>query len=511
MATRSNVWELGSNWADPILWYARGVKAMKARPIADATSWRFYAAIHGLEPELWQQLGYLAAGEAMPAPTPTKTFWKQCQHGSWYFLPWHRGYLLAFESTVRAAVVQLGGPADWSLPYWNYFKAGQNVLPPAFASADWPDGKGDNPLFVPQRYGPNSDGNVFVDVEQVSLDAMNDPDFSGVASGGSPGFGGVDTGFSHGGQVHGALETQPHDWVHGLLGGSDPSSQAPGLMSDPDTAALDPIFWLHHGNIDRLWEVWRQNPPSDANPTDANWVNGPASVGERAFAMPMPDGTTWTYTPAMMVDLGQLGYTYDDLSPAVPAAPPAARIERLTMAARAAVPQGAKAMTSDKKTELVGATRDAVQVKGAETLASVHLDKGVRRKVAASLVAAAMTSPPDRVFLNLENVRGQSDATAFHVYIRRPQGSGALAAADPWMKAGNIALFGVRKASLATGEHGGQGLTFVLEITKIIDTLHLGGALDVDSLDVRIVPVKPVSELAQVSIGRMSVVRQGGG
>jgi tyrosinase len=513
MLLRSNVWELGSDWAGPILWYARGVEAMKARPLVDPTSWRFYAAMHGLDQELWQQLGYWDAAEPKPKADVTGLFWKQCQHGSWYFLPWHRGYLLAFEATIRAAVVRLGGPADWTLPYWNYFKTAENALPRAFASPDWPDGKGDNPLFVPQRYGPNNDGNVFVVVDQVNLDAMSDPDFTGVASGGSPGFGGVDTGFSHGGHVHGGLETQPHDWVHGLVGGSDPKSPnpqlpTPGLMSDPDTAGLDPIFWLHHANIDRLWEVWRENPPSDADPTDANWIKGPANVGDRAFAMPMPDTTTWTYTPGQMVDLASLGYSYDDLSPAVAPTSPDARIERLRVAA---VARGAKAMTADKTTELVGATRAAVPVKGAEIRASVQLDPKMRRKVVASLVSAAVASPPDRVFLNLENVRGQSDATAFHVYVGRPQGAGSSPGANPGLKAGSISLFGVRKASLPTDAHGGQGLTFVLEITKIIDALHLDNAFDVDSLDVRLVPVRPVPDAAQVSIGRISVVRQGGG
>ena len=44
---RKNVWELGGDWADPILWYARGVKAMKARALNEPTGWRFYGAIHG--------------------------------------------------------------------------------------------------------------------------------------------------------------------------------------------------------------------------------------------------------------------------------------------------------------------------------------------------------------------------------------------------------------------------------------------------------------------------------
>ena len=121
-------------------------------------------------------------------------------------------------------MVALGGPNDWALPYWNYFK--QDGLPPAFASANWPDGTGDNPLFVEQRYGPNGDGNVFVPLSDVNMNALGEPDFEGVASGGSPGFGGVGTGFEHGGRTHGAIETQPHDWVHGLVGGRTVTARA---------------------------------------------------------------------------------------------------------------------------------------------------------------------------------------------------------------------------------------------------------------------------------------------
>jgi tyrosinase len=507
--TRKNVWEIGGDWADPILWYARGVAAMKARALAEPTAWRFYGAIHGIDQPLWKQLGYLSASDKMPPAADVKRFWKQCQHGSWYFLPWHRGYLLAFEANIRAAVIKLGGPADWALPYWNYFKPNQFKLPPAFASPDWPDGKGDNPLFVQQRYGPNNDGNVYVPVNQVNLTAMNDPDFTGVASGGSPGFGGVDTGFEHGGQTHGGIETQPHDWVHGLVGGSNPQNQQlPGLMSDPDTAALDPIFWLHHGNIDRLWQVWRQNPATDVNPTDANWIKGPGNIGERIFSMPMPDGKPWDYTPGEMVDLGRLGYNYDDLSPAVAPAPPSQRL--MTLGATAAAVnamKGVPAVTSGKNVELVGANRESLPIQGSEARTSVQLDAGVRRKVSASLAAAAETAAPDRVFLNLENVRGLVDSTAFRVYVDLP--AGANPADHPERLAGSVALFGVRKASLADGEHAGQGLTFVLEITNIVDALHLNNALDVDALDVRIVPVKPVPEEARVSIGRVSIFRQG--
>jgi tyrosinase len=506
--TRRNVWELGDDWADPLLWYARGVAAMSARALAEATSWRFYGAIHGIDSPLWQQLGYLTSSDQMPGDAAMQRFWSQCQHGSWYFLPWHRGFVLAFEANVRDTVVKLGGPADWALPYWNYFKPNQFQLPRAFGSPDWPDGQGNNPLFVQRRYGPNNDGNVYVPLSMVNLNAMNDPDFTGVASGGSPGFGGVDTGFEHGGQVHGGIETQPHDWVHGLVGGSDPQSQLPGLMSDPDTAGLDPIFWLHHANIDRLWAVWRQNPATHVDPTDLNWIKGPANIGERIYSMPMPDGTSWDYTPGDMVDLGSLGYQYDDLSPAAPAAQPGDRLRRLGASAAAArAMEGASAVASGKRVELVGASRQSLRIKNGEARTSVQLDAGMRRKVSASLAAAPETGAPDRVFLNLENVRGLVDSTAFQVYVGLPEG--ATPADHPERLAGSIALFGVRKASRVDGAHAGQGLTFVLDITNIVDSLHLANALDVDALDVRIVPVKPVPDAAQVSIGRVSVFRQG--
>ena len=507
--TRRNVWELGGDWADPVLWYARGIAAMKARPLAEPTSWRFYGAIHGFDPDLWQQLGYLDPSEPMPDDTAVSRFWKQCQHGTWYFLPWHRGYLLAFEANIRAAVVQLGGPADWALPYWNYFKPNQFKLPNAFASPDWPDGQGNNPLFVQQRYGPNNDGNVYVPVDQINLNAMSDPDFTGVASGGDPGFGGVDTGFEHGGNPHGRIESQPHDMLHVLVGGGDPQNpQLPGLMSDPDTAGLDPIFWLHHANIDRLWQVWRQNPSTDVDPTDQNWIKGPAAVGDRIFSMPMPDGSSLDYIPGDMVDLSKLAYSYDDLTPAVAVPRPGHRLLGLGMSAAAVnAIQGAGGVATGKNVELVGANREPLSITGSEASTSVHLDPAMRRKVSQSLSMAASTAAPDRVFLNLENVRGLADSTAFQVYINLP--AGANPADHPERLAGSVGLFGVRKASLADGAHAGQGLTFVLEITKIVDALHLNNALDVNSLDVRILPVNPVPEDAKVTIGRISIFRQG--
>lgn len=507
--TRKNVYSKGGDFSDPtLLWYARGVKAMNARKLADPLGWRFYGGIHGFDRAMWKAVGYLKTTDKLPSASLQRRFWKQCQHGSWYFLPWHRGYLLALEATIRAEVVKLGGPSDWALPYWNYFGPDdENKLPPAFATPAWPDGKTNNPLFISQRYGPQDDGDVYVDPSHVNLDAMSVPEYTGVSKA-ERGFGGLDTGFEHGGPTHGSLERQPHDQVHVDVGGSNPKNpNLPGLMSDPDTAGLDPIFYLHHCNIDRLWEVWLQSSISEGNPTDANWIGGPANVGERGFSMPMPpNGDPWNYTPGDMADLSKLDYTYDDVTSAAEAAPvaaamaaaaPQARLRRLGVGAKKA--REAVMATRKQKVELVGANKKSLRLSGSgEVHASVQLDKPARRKVSRSLAAAAAaeTPTPDRVFLNLENVRGLNDATTFQVFVND-------------RLADTVALFGARKATAGDGEHAGKGLDIVINITKIVDELHLKDAFDVDQLDVRIVPLRPVPDEAKVSIGRIKIFREG--
>jgi tyrosinase len=159
--------------------------------------------------------------------------------------------------------------------------------------------------------------------------------------------------------------------------------------------------------------------------------------------------------------------------------------------------------------ELVGANRGTLAITGSGVSTTVNLDPGVRRQVSASLAAAGETgSQPDRVMLNLENVRGVRDASVLNVYVNVPQGA-AASGDQPGHLAGSVALFGLRRASSTDGRHGGQGLSFVLDITDLFDTLHLDNALNVDSLQVKIVPHQPVPEQAEITVGRVSVYRQG--
>jgi len=503
---------------------------MQARALSAPSSWWFFAAIHGeyLTTNGFPGWGTLPSPPSVPTtPPPSQSvadqYWDQCQHQSWYFLPWHRGYLLALEAQIRAAVVSLGGPSTWALPYWDYLGTGNEYeIPPAFTQQNLPDGSA-NPLFVQARYGPDNNGNIYIPTPPVIQQQTSDPNYApgpvtqdclsnGLYTGNDsstppPGFGGPDTGFSHSGGTSGNIENNPHNLVHVYVGGNSPDGQTYGLMSDPGLAALDPIFYLHHANIDRMWAAWNQTPAND-NPTDPNWLNGPAATGDREFVMPNPDGSAWVYTPQQMSSLSALNYTYDTLPTPAPAAPQLA--DRLTLlgatAAAARVEQGATVATG-KNEELVGANQAALPIKGAGASTDVKLDANVRRKMSASLANASETAPPDRVFLNLENVRGARDAHVLSVYINLP--AGAKPGDHPELLAGSVGLFGLRSASLQDGKHAGQGLNFVLDITKIVDALHLNNALDVESLHVTIVPHQAVPEQSQITVGRVSIYRQG--
>jgi Common central domain of tyrosinase len=80
----------GDAWDPILLGFACAVGEMQRRDADDPTSWAFQAAIHGTSRRPLDGVD-----------------WNQCQHASWYFLPWHCLYLFFLERIVRATGV------DW--------------------------------------------------------------------------------------------------------------------------------------------------------------------------------------------------------------------------------------------------------------------------------------------------------------------------------------------------------------------------------------------------------------
>jgi polyphenol oxidase len=70
----------------------------------------------------------------------------------------------------------------------------------------------------------------------------------------------------------GAMENQPHGPVH-VWTGDTTMRNGRNDMGVLSTAAQDPVFFSHHGNIDRLWSVWLGLSPQHQNFTDQAWLS----------------------------------------------------------------------------------------------------------------------------------------------------------------------------------------------------------------------------------------------
>lgn len=224
------------------------VTNMKALPYTNKTSWLYQAAIHGT-----------TLTDNLPS-------WNTCHKpgAAFFFLAWHRMYVYFFERILRAK----SGNASLTLPYWDYQT--NAVIPP-----DWRNSAAGNPLYDGTRSGSlNSGGSLPASIMVAinnALDLVPYYDFQTSLNG-------------------------PHGSVHTTINGN---------MYSPTTAAQDPVFWLHHCNIDRLWEVWKRKCEGRANPTDAPWLT-------KTYTFFDETGTAVSMNGSQVINTAsQLNYKYD--------------------------------------------------------------------------------------------------------------------------------------------------------------------------------------------------------
>jgi tyrosinase len=198
-----------------------------------------------------------------------------CPHDLPYFLAWHRGYIYYFEQQLRT----VSGDSALILPYWDYYT--YPVMPSEFT-----DTASGNPLYVSRV-----NTNVY---QALSLS----PFATSVTN--------FQRGLSNAFET--SLENVPHDAVHDTIGGD---------MGDITTAPIDPIFYLHHCNLDRLWNAWSLRSTSKVPAANNSYWNGSFTY---ASGLTMTKSRTRTTTG--------LGYDYaNDKMPTV--LPPQTREGRI--------------------------------------------------------------------------------------------------------------------------------------------------------------------------------------
>lgn len=279
--------------------YAKGVEAMLKLPASHPQNWFRNAFVHLID----------------------------CPHGNWWFYVWHRGYLGYFEETIRALsgdadfalpywdwteLPQIPdamfdgvlSPTDSAYnPYSDNLAVFTSFIEPALtqyweslsspqkSQLDtrgykqikdvWNDVTGNgvsgNEGFAPTcgaRYLSKSNPRLDADTANAAskftvMSGLLAPDFYNSINYLS--FTSIRTA-SHNTAPHNSstafsvLEGQPHNLVHNCIGGAGPLDPGPYGNMTNFLSPVDPVFFLHHANMDRLWDVWTRKQKSLGQP-----------------------------------------------------------------------------------------------------------------------------------------------------------------------------------------------------------------------------------------------------
>jgi len=302
--------------------YREAVGKMQLLDESNPLSWNYQANIHAhsYTPDQARAIFASASPDAMklalgPTGDGNGGIWWTCTHAKTpddpnanasYFTAWHRLYLWHFE---RACEKVLGRP--FALPYWNYLDLTQ-LKPPQGILAEKLKVNGrmaGNALYFKDRSedfvrdGLRAIRGDDANTDILAKDSMRSKSFFDIST-------------SNGGNRAGFvsnIDGTPHGSVHVRVGTFD-SAGKPAGMESFEQAARDPIFWLHHANIDRLWESWRAPLPNGTSskdpkaPKSAVWL-------DKSFTFASADGHPSVKTARESLSLPGLGYRYDRLQP----------------------------------------------------------------------------------------------------------------------------------------------------------------------------------------------------
>lgn len=203
--------------------------------------------------------------------------------GLYRFLAWHRRYLVELERELQRvdATLRPGATDKLGIPYWRW----QDPFP-AWMAGFLPAKDPDTGLTPPPRKNaPPPDkanaADIDIIVNQFSIQSTGltgENDYTKFTYG-VEGWGSRPDGTGLPAHNHG------HSWIG-------------GIMNNTSTSPTDPMFWLHHAEVDRLWQIWRQT-----NPTPAPLLTGSDRIMD-----------PWAESYDDLLDTAALGYAYDSMS-----------------------------------------------------------------------------------------------------------------------------------------------------------------------------------------------------
>ena len=161
------------------------------------------------------------------------------------FLPWHRAYLLDLERELQAVDPSV------ALPYWRFDVAAPRLFESAFIGVSNAAGAVQFSAANPLQFWV-TDGVAGI-IRRPEFDTVTMPATDTVPPPARPVL--IEAATLALGQAAGSrfldfttMEGNPHGRAHVSFG---------GMISSIGTAARDPLFFLLHANVDRLWAKWQ--------------------------------------------------------------------------------------------------------------------------------------------------------------------------------------------------------------------------------------------------------------
>ena len=467
--------------------YAQAVKLMMAKQPNDPLSWQWQWYTHAVPSNTTktQQINAIFGAGSSPQKTLATQMWDTCQghfaaSGEPYFCPWHRMYLCFFEAIIRKVL----NDTTFSLPYWNYSVAAGYPLPSEFRMQNDPLW---GPLFRPNRRAVVNNGqpiftNIGVAGDLNPQSALNQVNYLPTGNA-VPGF-------------NRALDQGVHGNVHVFVGNAQGMGQVPW-------AANDPIFWMHHCNIDRIWASW--NNSGHANPTTAAWSN-------KTFTFASATGTAVTAVVKDYTNTTKCQYKYDALigAPILVAIPPNV-LKQIPNLKKGPPPVLTKQPTP--LTEAVAAPLAMPATSGPVELGAGPVRVPLRstsatETVGGSLLSSRLESLPEqnRLYLIINNLRAAAPPeTLYRVYLDLPEGT-----PDDPLNSHYVGSFNFFEAVPHGEEHAGHGAgarPYSFDITMVAANLKARGVLKQEHT-VTIVPAGQPAENAKPVVGDIQFVEQ---
>jgi tyrosinase len=258
----------------------------------------------------------------MTLTPPGNSSGRNAAHRGSIFLPWHRVMLMLFESNLQRVL----NDATFGLPYWDWATDGDKTPARQKQSKIWATecmgGSGTPITKGPFRFKASDPASFRVRIEADAFGQLRS-----VNRGLERAFGvsGVNT-LPTSDHVSEALALAPYDeeqWDASSDGFRNRAEGWSGSQSEPwmhnrvhvwvggdmlpGTSPNDPVFFLNHCNIDRIWESWMTNNGRIYRPT----MTAPADLLGQRIDDPIssPDSTT---TPRAVLDVSGV-YAYDEL------------------------------------------------------------------------------------------------------------------------------------------------------------------------------------------------------